>query len=118
MNCVTIKGLGFRRGSYQCQCKDGFYFPDTTASVKYFNGSLIEEEYEKKMLGLASRYELPGQFECLPCAEGCERCEDDSPCVVSLNWMMRTGILTLAIIIICSLPVIVVFTWKYGNIKR
>lgn len=115
--CVTIKGLGFRRGSYQCQCKDGFYFPDTTASVKYFNGSLIEEEYEKKMLGLASRYELPGQFECLPCAEGCERCEDDSPCVVSLNWMMRTGILTLAIIIICSLPVIVVFTWKYGNIK-
>ncbi|XP_063601661.1 probable G-protein coupled receptor CG31760 [Penaeus indicus] len=115
--CVTIKGLGFRRGSYQCQCKDGFYFPDTAASVKYFNGSLIEEEYEKKMLGLASRYDLPGQFECLPCAEGCERCEDDSPCVVSLNWMMRTGILTLAIIIICSLPVIVVFTWKYGNIK-
>ncbi|XP_068247776.1 probable G-protein coupled receptor CG31760 [Palaemon carinicauda] len=48
--CITIPGLGFRRGSYKCECKDGFYFPDTSAEKKYFNGSLIEEEFEKKIM--------------------------------------------------------------------
>ncbi|XP_071513785.1 uncharacterized protein [Panulirus ornatus] len=115
--CITIPGLGFRRGSYKCECRVGFYFPDTDAHWKYYNGSVIEEEYEKKIVGEFSTYDEEGSFECLPCAEGCETCEDASPCVVSLNWLMRTAILTLSIIIILSLPVIVVFTWKYGNIK-
>ncbi|XP_064117998.1 LOW QUALITY PROTEIN: uncharacterized protein LOC135223490 [Macrobrachium nipponense] len=115
--CITIPGLGFRRGSYKCECRDGFYFPDISADKKYFNGSLIEEEYEKKLMGEFSQYDIEGEFECRPCAPGCETCIDSSPCVVSLNWVMRTGILILAIIIIFSLPVIVLFTWKYGNVK-
>ena len=28
----------------------GFYFPDTTAVDKYYNGSILEEEYEKKLM--------------------------------------------------------------------
>ncbi|KAL0279151.1 UNVERIFIED_CONTAM: hypothetical protein PYX00_000765 [Menopon gallinae] len=56
-------------------------------------------------------------FECLPCAEGCESCVDKRPCIVSLNWVMRTIILVLSCIIILFLPVIVFFTWKYGNVK-
>ena len=43
-------GLGFRRGSYKCACKDGFYFPIMGADRKYYNGSEIEEEYEKKII--------------------------------------------------------------------
>jgi hypothetical protein len=56
-------------------------------------------------------------FECLQCAEGCESCKDDRPCIVSLNWVMRTAILILSCVIICCLPVVVLFTWKYGNVK-
>ncbi|XP_069951732.1 metabotropic glutamate receptor-like protein P [Cherax quadricarinatus] len=115
--CVTIPGLGFRRGSYKCECRMGFYFPDTNSLNKYYNGSIIEEEYEKKIMGEITAYDEEGNFECLACAEGCETCEDASPCVVTLHWVMRAAILTLAVFNIASLPVIVVFTWKYSNLK-
>lgn len=48
--CVALSGLGFRRGSYKCVCKHGFYYPDTKAERRYYNGTVIEEEYEKLML--------------------------------------------------------------------
>lgn len=67
--------------------------------------------------GEESQYDEDGVFECLPCAEGCESCEDDSPCVVSLNWLMRTAILILECCVIACLPAVALFTWKYGNVK-
>ncbi|XP_050314019.1 probable G-protein coupled receptor 158 isoform X2 [Anthonomus grandis grandis] len=115
--CVAISGLGFRRGSYKCVCKKGFYFPDTNAEQRYFNGTEIEEEYEKRLLGQENQYDVTGMFECLQCPEGCDSCTDDRPCVVSLNWMMRTSILALSCIIACCLPVILFFTWKWQHIK-
>lgn len=48
--CIPLPGLGFRRGSYKCVCRRGFYFPDTQAERRYYNGTVIEEEYEKLML--------------------------------------------------------------------
>ena len=49
--CEPVPGLGFRRGSYKCVCKAGFYFPDTSIPIeyRYYNGSEIETEYERKM---------------------------------------------------------------------
>lgn len=67
--------------------------------------------------GDTNRYGTSGIFECLQCPEGCEICEDDRPCVVSLNWVMRTVILVLSCMNICCLPMVVLFTRKYGNIK-
>ncbi|KAG7212552.1 hypothetical protein KM043_012854 [Ampulex compressa] len=115
--CVAIPGLGFRRGSYRCICKRGFYYPDTKSSKRYYNGTVIEEEYEKLMMGEESQYGVEGVFECLPCAEGCESCEDGSPCIVTLNWLMRTAILILECCVIACLPAVALFTWKYGNVK-
>ncbi|XP_050459048.1 probable G-protein coupled receptor 158 [Cataglyphis hispanica] len=115
--CIAIPGLGFRRGSYRCVCKRGFYYPDTKSDKRYYNGTVIEEEYEKLMMREKNQYSEDGVFECLPCAEGCESCEDGSPCVVSLNWLMRTAILILECCIIACLPVVVLFTWKYGHVK-
>ncbi|XP_011302612.1 probable G-protein coupled receptor 158 [Fopius arisanus] len=115
--CIAIPGLGFRRGSYRCVCKRGFYYPDTKSPERYYNGTVIEEEFEKLMVGEDSQYSLDGVFECLPCAEGCESCKDGSPCVVSLNWLMRTAILILECCIIACLPVVILFTWKFGNVK-
>lgn len=46
--CEPLRGLGFKRGSYKCVCQDGFYFPFMDLPDKYFNGSEIENEYEKK----------------------------------------------------------------------
>ncbi|KAI4494446.1 hypothetical protein M0802_008938 [Mischocyttarus mexicanus] len=115
--CVAIPGLGFRRGSYRCVCKRGFYYPDTKSTKRYYNGTVIEEEYEKLMMGEESQYAVEDSFECLPCAEGCESCVDGSACVVSLNWLMRTAILVLECCVIACLPAVALFTWKYGNVK-
>ncbi|XP_060537429.1 metabotropic glycine receptor-like [Cylas formicarius] len=115
--CVPIPGLGFRRGSYKCVCKQGFYFPDTNAERRFYNGIQIEEEYEKRILGELTQYDKEGIFECLACPEGCESCVDDRPCVVSLNWVLRSVILILSCITICCLPIVAFFTWQYGNVK-
>uniref|UniRef100_A0A1I8P846 G-protein coupled receptors family 3 profile domain-containing protein n=1 Tax=Stomoxys calcitrans TaxID=35570 RepID=A0A1I8P846_STOCA len=115
--CEAIQGLGFRRGSYKCVCRKGYYFPDTTSHHKYFNGSLLEEEYEKLMLGKNSTYNILNEYECLPCAEGCDSCEDSSPCIAALNWPMRTSILVLACIVIGLLPPAAWFTFRYQQVK-
>ncbi|KAK6630548.1 hypothetical protein RUM43_014533 [Polyplax serrata] len=115
--CEPISGLGFRRGSYKCLCKKGFYHPDTKSEQRYYNGTIVEDEYEKLVMGEENLYENKDSFECLPCAEGCESCVDKRPCIASLNWVMRTIVLVLSCIIILFLPAIVVFTWKYGNVK-
>lgn len=47
LQCDPIRGLGFRRGSYKCVCKDSFYFPNVTAKHRYFFGTDVEHEYEK-----------------------------------------------------------------------
>ena len=47
---MPIPGLGFRRGSYKCVCRRGFFFPDVRATHRYYNGTVLEEEYEKLMM--------------------------------------------------------------------
>lgn len=56
-------------------------------------------------------------FECLPCAEGCDICEDSSPCVAELNWPMRMSILILACAVIGFLPPAAYFTFRYQQVK-
>uniref|UniRef100_A0A1A9UWG4 G-protein coupled receptors family 3 profile domain-containing protein n=1 Tax=Glossina austeni TaxID=7395 RepID=A0A1A9UWG4_GLOAU len=116
--CEALKGLGFRRGSYKCVCRKGYYFPDTGSQHKYFNGSLLEVEYEKLMLGKNSTYNIVNEYECLQCAEGCDYCEDSSPCIAALNWPMRTSILVLACIVIGLLPPAAWFTFRYQQVKN
>ena len=70
-----------------------------------------------KIQGQESDYEEPLAFQCLKCAEGCESCEDSSPCIVTLNWVLRTILLILQCVIIGCLPVVVLFTYKYKEIK-
>ncbi|XP_067631335.1 uncharacterized protein [Eurosta solidaginis] len=115
--CEALKGLGFRRGSYKCVCRKGYFFPDTISTQKFFNGSLLEEEYEKLMLGRNSTYNIINEYECLPCAEGCDYCEDGSPCIAALNWPMRTSILILACTVIGLLPPAAWFTFRYQQVK-
>nr|XP_034832245.1 probable G-protein coupled receptor 158 [Maniola hyperantus] len=115
--CVPVPGLGFRRGSYRCVCRRGFFFPNTTAENRFYNGSDIEEEYEKHLSSQRSLYSKATTYECLPCAEGCEACIDGSPCVAALNWVVRTTIFALACFVISCLPFIVYFTIKYGHVR-
>ncbi|RUS88961.1 hypothetical protein EGW08_003297, partial [Elysia chlorotica] len=102
--CEHIPGLGFRRGSYKCVCKKGYYFPDPTARDKFYTGTDVEHEYEKKRKGLANRYHR--DFQCLPCAPGCDSCDDPSPCILALNWILRSILLTISGLIMSFLLVL------------
>ena len=62
-------------------------------------------------------YDLDEAFQCLPCAEGCDECEDGAPCIVTLNIVLRSILLVLQCVIISCLPVVVLFTYKYSHLK-
>lgn len=67
--------------------------------------------------GEVSAYSEETLFECLECAEGCDSCEDASPCIAELNWPMRSTILILACAIIGFLPPAALFTFRYQQVK-
>lgn len=113
--CDPVRGLGFRRGSYKCVCKDSFYFPNVTAKHRYFFGTDVEHEYEKAKRKEPNAYY--SGFACLPCAPGCETCEDGRPCILALNWIQRSILLGIAGLIMCCIPLLIWFTVQYREVK-
>ncbi|CAH3041041.1 unnamed protein product [Pocillopora meandrina] len=97
--CQAIHNQGFKRGSYICTCKRGFYFPDSHASVKAFNGTLIERQHDRYLRGDPNSYEE--DFECIRCSVGCDECVDDKPCVYSSNSYIRLPLFFLNALVIC-----------------
>jgi len=67
--------------------------------------------------GEESRYSNQGVFECLQCADGCDACVDASPCVLALNWAMRSAVLGLSLVPVLCLPAVVWFTCRFGHVK-
>ncbi|XP_041376919.1 probable G-protein coupled receptor CG31760 [Gigantopelta aegis] len=113
--CIEIGGLGFKRGSYKCVCKDGFYFPDLDAQHRYYKGTDVEAEFALKRKHHPNKYD--SGFECLRCAPGCETCDDFSPCIIALNWLQRSIELGVSCLIMCFIPIIVWFTVQYRDVK-
>ncbi|XP_076339995.1 metabotropic glycine receptor-like isoform X2 [Tachypleus tridentatus] len=97
--CIPVSGMGFRRGAYKCQCKEGFYFPLSNKSVDYFEGTEIESVFVASLLEDNPRTKenirYPDSFMCFPCKPGCPSCEDDSPCTIEYNIILRSFVLGL-----------------------
>ncbi|XP_054168209.1 probable G-protein coupled receptor 158 [Oppia nitens] len=106
--CHPIKGIGFHRGAYICQCKDGYYMPnrnisnlDNSPGTNYFRGITLEEAFVNTLTGSQDTNGLdPHNFICIPCESGCEDCINDSPCFVHFNLFIRT--ITLGIQSFCA----------------
>lgn len=113
--CVPVPFQGFQRGTYRCTCKRGYYFPDTSASRKYFHGKVLEEEYDKMLRGEVNSYE--DDFECLACSDGCEECEDDRACVYSIYTSLRYALLVVNCLVILISLVFAVLVYKYWQNK-
>lgn len=54
---------------------------------------------------------------CLQCAKGCDTCKDSSPCFITLNWILRGCLLAASSLIMCVIPAIAFFVWKYRDVK-
>ncbi|OWA51659.1 hypothetical protein BV898_16134 [Hypsibius exemplaris] len=58
--CVPILGRRFEIGGYKCECKPGYEYPYNDP-VNYFDGQVMESEWEKRLLG------QPNKFAALKC---------------------------------------------------
>lgn len=56
-------------------------------------------------------------FHCLPCAKGCDMCRDASPCILSQDWVQRSIVLGISCLIMCFIPLLGWFTFKYSDVK-
>ncbi|KAL8618809.1 hypothetical protein ACOMHN_000237 [Nucella lapillus] len=89
-HCVHTPGNGLRWGSYVCECKPEFYFPNrnaTTYNRSGFSGRDVELAYLDMIHNRSLNYTQ--DFMCLPCRKGCKTCEADEPCIVEFNVFLR-----------------------------
>ncbi len=103
MQCVAVPDQGFIPGAYKCFCRDGYYFPNIELALdeKYFNGSTLETIFLSHSVQNKSVPEgMLKDFECLPCAEGCDSCVDDLPCLYSYSQPLRIALLALSVILL------------------
>lgn len=114
LQCKFISGLGFRAGSYKCVCKPGYYFPNATAGVDYFNGSQVEAAAADQR---NIYYSDPDSFQCLRCQPGCDACVDDSPCIVTLSWALRRALMGLTVVTIIAAFGIMAFVVYFRELK-
>ncbi|XP_077983046.1 putative G-protein coupled receptor CG31760 [Glandiceps talaboti] len=108
--CIFIPGQGFKTGAYKCECRKGFYFPNTTSGHTGFNGSQVEDQYNKKLQGLPNNYDE--YYDCLPCTPGCDECRDKSPCFVDQDTIVR-----LAIVVVNPVPMLLLFAFAAYTFK-
>ena len=119
IQCETVLNQGFKRGSYICTCKRGFYFPDALAPEKAFNGSVIEREHDRMLRGESNAYE--NNFDCRRCSEGCNECVDGSPCIYTLKIVIRLLLCCLngaVMVLTIVFAVYVALHWKDKVFKQ
>ncbi|XP_060590880.1 metabotropic glycine receptor-like, partial [Ruditapes philippinarum] len=85
--CKFIPDGGLQAGQYECHCKSGFYFPLLNATQKFYTGTQVERHILQSMRSDANF--STSDFQCLPCRQGCIDCDDDGPCLVEYNILMR-----------------------------
>ena len=76
----------FASGNYECHCRSGFYFPNLNATQKYFTGTQLEHHFLSSMRGDLN---ITSEYQCLPCRQGCADCDNDGPCFVEYNILLR-----------------------------
>ncbi|XP_013400587.1 uncharacterized protein LOC106166534 [Lingula anatina] len=100
--CQPVQGHGFRRGGYQCHCKDGYFFPDITAKDKFYRGTVVE--------GLNGN---TSSASCLPCAKGCTTCVNARPCWHERQVLMRMIVLGIVGLTIFGILVFCCVIYKF-----
>ncbi|XP_068240794.1 metabotropic glycine receptor-like [Palaemon carinicauda] len=100
-HCVPVRGTGFRRGGYRCQCHPTHYLPNSTQ--QFFNGSEVELTYSEKR--------RIDSFRCEPCPEGCQNCSTLLACSVQYDAMMRLVPVCVeaACVVMCLVLALVIF---------
>ena len=78
--------------------------------VAAFSGFDVEFAYASWISGNGSKAYIT-DFDCVACSDGCETCDDGSPCLAAYNWIFRSilvGLVVTGLLIIVLLMLLVV----------
>ncbi|CAG2107392.1 unnamed protein product [Medioppia subpectinata] len=112
--CIFTRGVGWLRGGYKCRCRNGYH--SAVANLgPMFNGSVVEQAFEDKSNGKNPSYDY--MFFCKRCADGCDVCQNDSPCLSSYNWAFRISLLTITLLCIIFTVVLGTYIYRFRKLK-
>ncbi|XP_071584366.1 probable G-protein coupled receptor 179 [Heliangelus exortis] len=77
--CVPQESSGFVLGKYLCRCKPGFYGAGGVASGA--RAGVVGADGGSRLA-------------CWPCHQGCATCEDDKPCLIQEDGVLRAAVLS------------------------
>ncbi|XP_077644514.1 putative G-protein coupled receptor 179 [Lonchura striata] len=101
--CVPQESRGFVLGRYLCRCKPGFYRAGGAASGAW--------------AGVAGA-DGGSRLGCRPCPPGCATCEDDSPCLVQEDRVLRAAVLSCQACCMLAVFLSMLLSYHFRRSKR
>ncbi|XP_036254815.1 probable G-protein coupled receptor 179 [Molothrus ater] len=101
--CVPQESRGFVLGRYLCRCKPGFYGTDGVASSAW--------------AGVAGT-DGGSRLGCRPCRPGCATCEDDTPCLIQEDQVLRAAVLSCQACCMLAIFLSMLVSYHFRRSKR
>ncbi|KAM4756674.1 putative G-protein coupled receptor 179 isoform 2-T2 [Cyanocitta cristata] len=101
--CVPQESRGFVLGRYLCRCKPGFYGASGVASGAW--------------AGVAGT-DGGSRLGCRPCHPGCATCEDDTPCLIQEDPVLRAAVLSCQACCMLAIFLSMLVSYHFRRSKR
>ncbi|XP_031990027.1 probable G-protein coupled receptor 179 isoform X7 [Corvus moneduloides] len=101
--CVPQESHGFVLGRYLCRCKPGFYGASGVASGAW--------------AGVAGT-DGGSRLGCRPCRPGCATCEDDTPCLIQEDPVLRAAVLSCQACCMLAIFLSMLVSYHFRRSKR
>ncbi|XP_009462925.1 PREDICTED: probable G-protein coupled receptor 179 [Nipponia nippon] len=109
--CVPQESRGFVLGRYLCLCKPGFYGASGVAGGARAGGC---RAWPWGPPGAAGGSRLA----CQPCRQGCATCEDDAPCLIQEDRVLRAAILSCQACCMLAVFLSMLISYHFRRSKR
>uniref|UniRef100_A0A803VSS0 G-protein coupled receptors family 3 profile domain-containing protein n=1 Tax=Ficedula albicollis TaxID=59894 RepID=A0A803VSS0_FICAL len=101
--CVPQESRSFVLGRYLCRCKPGFYGAGGVASGAWAG--------------------VPGsdggsRLQCRPCRPGCATCQDDTPCLIQEDQVLRAAVLSCQACCMLAIFLSMLVSYHFRRSKR
>ncbi|XP_017783461.1 PREDICTED: probable G-protein coupled receptor CG31760 [Nicrophorus vespilloides] len=104
-----LSQISWSRGSYQCQCRNGYYSPHHGG---IFNGTLVEVAWAQN-----NSKALENIFTCLKCAPGCSFCHGPQPCLATYHWPFRITLLVFSVTCAFCTVILIMYMFNHRKLK-
>ncbi|XP_039244610.1 probable G-protein coupled receptor 179 isoform X15 [Pipra filicauda] len=98
--CVPQESRGFVLGRYLCRCRPGFYGAGGVAS------------------GAWAGPDGGSRLACWPCRPGCATCEDDKPCLIQEDPVLRAAVLSCQACCMLAIFLSMLVSYHFRRSKR